>query len=88
VGNIPVYSPSDLDDWANSLISGPVRLASERRTVRAQLPERADAQVAGTQPQEAPCGTPANLAPEAASKAKIVEADPEAKVAIIVDQIA
>jgi hypothetical protein len=34
VGNVPVYSPSDLDEWANSLISGPVRLASERRAAR------------------------------------------------------
>jgi hypothetical protein len=87
VGNVPVYSPSDLDDWAQSLISGPVRLASERRAARAQPPERADAQVASE--QEAPRWTMVNLAPEAASKVEIVEADPEleATLAAVVDQI-
>jgi hypothetical protein len=80
-GKIPLYDPADLDQWALSLLSGPVRSTSERRAARAESPWRADAQVASGQPQEALHRTPANLAPEAALKAKIVEADPEAKLA-------
>jgi hypothetical protein len=37
-GRIPLYDPNDLDQWALSLLSGPVRSNSERRAAKVQPP--------------------------------------------------
>jgi hypothetical protein len=35
VGKIPLYDPDDLDEWAQSVLQGPVRSTSERRAAKA-----------------------------------------------------
>ncbi len=39
-GDLPLYRPSDLDEWAQAQISAPVRSTSERRQDKSAVPSR------------------------------------------------